>query len=132
MFHKKMNKALLLTIAPFGSVLAFFVDELGFYFGFWNVKPFDDDTIAELPFNLGLYSILAFLLILLIRKYKKALFTILVFSLVTTGLEFIYLIIGRVEYSNNWNIGWTFLSYLAPYFLLYFYYKALVKNNVLN
>jgi hypothetical protein len=131
-FYKKLDKALLFTITPIGSVIAFSIDELGFYFGFWNIKPFYDDTMAELPFNLGLYSILAFLLISLIRKYRQPLITIISFTLLTTILEFIYLIIGRVEYGNRWNLGWTFVSYLVPYFLLYLYYNALMKINVLN
>lgn len=129
-FANKVDKLILSLIAPLGSVLAFTIDELGFYFGYWNVIPFDEDTIAELPFNLGIYSIFAFLLIFLIHKYKYPTLTILIFSLITTLLEFIYLLIGRVEYGNGWNIGWTFVSYLVPYYFLWRYYKLLLRLKI--
>lgn len=34
------DKKLIPLIGPFGAVVAFIINELGFYFGFWEVHPF--------------------------------------------------------------------------------------------
>ncbi|KIV55535.1 membrane protein, partial [Aneurinibacillus migulanus] len=52
---------------------------------------------------------------------------ILIFSLATTLLEYVMLVFGKVSYGQNWNILWTFWSYVLPYFIIYRYYIALKK-----
>lgn len=129
----KRDKLLLLLIAPPTSVLAYVINTFTFYFGFAEVFPFPNPkNIASLPFSLGLYPISAGYLIFFIRKYKKPYFIIFLMTLSITFLEWIYVYLGRVVYGNGWNIYFTFLSYLIPYFLVYGYYKYLRKLSLIK
>ncbi|TDX93495.1 UNVERIFIED_CONTAM: hypothetical protein BJ099_12530 [Lysinibacillus xylanilyticus] len=61
----KKDKLLLYLFAPFFSIVAIIINTLGFYFGFWEVLPFPNQKIlASLPFDLGIYPVLACYLIL--------------------------------------------------------------------
>jgi hypothetical protein len=120
----KKDKLLIVLIGPFFSVIAFTINE----FGFWEVIPFPNQkTLSALPFNLGLYPILASYLIFFIKKYKHPYAIIFFMSAFTTILEMIFLLFERVIYGNGWNNTWTFFSYLFPYMLTYWYYKYIKR-----
>ena len=133
-FHLyKKDKLLIPLIGSFFSVIAFTINELCFYFGFWEVVPFPNQkTLSALPFNLGIYPILASYLIFFIKKNKNPYLVVLLITLFTTFLEMIFVFWGRVTYGNGWNIFFTFLSYMFPYTLVYWYYVYLKKLNVLS
>ncbi|WP_018392480.1 CBO0543 family protein [Bacillus sp. 37MA] len=129
--HPK-DKKLIPLIGPFGVVVSFLTNELGLYFGFWEVYPFPDlKTIATLPFNLGLFPILGCYMIFFIKKrMTHPYFVVFLATLFTTILEFIFVLMGKVTYGNGWNILWTFVSYLIPYLSAYWFYLYLIKLKV--
>ena len=129
----KRDKILLFLFAPINSVVSYTIETFAFYFGFWEVFPFPNQkNLATLPFDLGIYPILACYLIFFIRRMKKPYFVLLLMTLFTTFFEWILVYFGRVRYGNGWNIYFTFFSYLLPYIFVYWYYKYLLKLNVLK
>jgi hypothetical protein len=127
-----LDKKTLLVIAPFFGVIAYTVNEFGFHLNLWRLAPVNiADDLTSLTANIGLYPILAAYLIFFIQRKKgKAYLIILIFTLLTTLLEYFGVLLHAVQYGNGWNIGWTFLSYLIPYLLAYWYYKKLKKIGV--
>lgn len=121
------DKKTVLIIAPFSSILAYIINEFCFHYNFWRVIPINvNDDYTSISVNLGLYSVLGCYLIYCIsRKYLKPYLIILIFTVATTALEYLGLLFHLVIYANGWNIGWTFLSYLIPYLLIYCYYLDL-------
>lgn len=129
----KKEKLLLILVAPLFSVVAYTINTFGFYFGFWEITPFPNQkNLASLPFDLGIYPVLASYLIFFIRRFKKPYFVVFLMTLFTTFLELIFLYFGRIIYGNDWNILLTFFSYLFPYLFVYGYYKYLIKLNVIK
>jgi hypothetical protein len=47
-------------------------------------------------------------------------------------LEYIALLVGLVTYGNGWNVGWSFLAYLIPYLIDYWYYLKLKKLHAID
>lgn len=132
-FHLyKKDKKVVLFIVSFISIISFVVNDFGIYFGFWSVYPFDLKDLSIMPFNLGLYPILGNYMIFFIRKYRYPYLIILLMALITTILEIIFLLSGRVIYGNGWNAIWTFFSYLLPYLVVYWYYLYLKKLKIMN
>lgn len=128
------DKKLIPLGGPFGAVLSFFINELGFHFGFWEVHPFPNPkTIAALPFNLGLFPILGCYMIFFIKKrITHPYFIVFLTALITTILELIFVLMGKVIYSNGWNIFWTYISYLIPYLFAYWFYLHLKTLKVME
>jgi hypothetical protein len=121
----------MLTIAPFQSAIAYTINAFGFYFGFWDLYPFGQKEIVHVPFDIGIYPMLSVWMIYFIRRKKTNPFIVIfIFTLLTTGIEGIGIILGRIVYGEGWNIGWTFLSYLIPYILNYRYYLCLKNLGV--
>jgi len=121
----KRDKRILITFFPVGSLLAFIINEFGFYFEFWYLTPIlKVKTMSALPMNLGIYPVLACYLVYLINsRHWNSFFLIILFSGFTTGLEFTGVITGKVGYMNHWNTGWTFVSYFVFYILVVWYYQ---------
>lgn len=125
------DRKTLLTMAPLGSAIALLYNSIGFDLNFWKLLPLSFSRIAFLPFDLGAYPVFASYLIFFIRKLpSKASLIILLFTIITSLMEFIMMSFGRVIYYNNWNIAWTFVSYLIPYITCYIYYLTLKRNNL--
>lgn len=123
------EKSLFLTIYPFGCTISYTFNMIGFYFKFWDIAPYGYGIFASLPLNLGLYPILGtYFVFLLDRKVSKAPYLMVVFSLLTTGFEYLMIIIKRGIYGHGWNLFCTFVSYLAAYILGYNFYR-LVRNK---
>ncbi|OES45894.1 CBO0543 family protein [Domibacillus iocasae] len=128
------DKKLIPLIAPFASVNAFLVNGLGVDLGFWHVYPFTKpEILSTLPFNLGLYPVLACYMIYFIKKSSKSPYLIVFFiAFVTTLVEALFFLLGKVSYGNGWNIFWTFVSYLFPYMFGYWFYRYLKKINLIE
>lgn len=125
------NKKILLIIAPFQTAIAYTINAIGFYYGFWDLYPFNNKEIVHLPFDLGIYPMLSVYMIYYIHLKKTNPFTIIfIFTLLTTSIEGAGVIIGNVVYGHGWNIGGTFISYLIPYILNYAYYICLKNLGV--
>lgn len=124
------DKKVVLIIAPFQSMLAYTINAMGFYYGFWDLYPFNNKEIVHVPFDIGIYPMLSAYMVYHIKstKLKEKInpFTVIViFTLLTTCIEGAGVFMGRVVYGKGWNIGWTFMSYLIPYILNYYYYLSL-------
>lgn len=129
----KRDKTIIPLIGSFFCIVAFTVNEFGLYFGFWRIAPFlDQKTLSGLPFNVGLYPILASYLIFFIKKTKRPYLMIFFVSLFTTFLETTLVLSGKVVYGNGWNMIWTFLSYIIPYIWVYWYYLYLKRLQIMN
>ncbi|MFS0670581.1 CBO0543 family protein [Peribacillus frigoritolerans] len=119
---------LLIIFFPIGVAVATLINDIGFNY-FWEMdKNFKDLSLPSIPYNLGLYPILCCLFICSIH-YKKmsTLITFLVFTLGTSFLESLIVLLGKLEYRNEWNIYWSSVSYLMAYLILYGYYKLVRK-----
>ncbi|MBM7646376.1 hypothetical protein JOD45_002604 [Scopulibacillus daqui] len=127
-----INPKAVLTIAPFMSVIAYTVNQWGFYVEFWDLMPvLKDKTASAVPFNLGIYPVLSSLMIHFVHTRKSNPYLwIFIAALFTTFLELTLLISGKIVYHNGWNIFWTFISYLLPYWFVYLYYKVLKHHGV--
>ena len=128
------DRRIIILIGPFASVLAFTIDVIGFQLDYWHIKPFyDTEIFSALPFHWGIYPILTGYLIYFIM-YKRFHRYLLItgFALITTILELIGVLTGRVVYHNGWNIFFTFGSYLLPYTLTYLYFKKLRSMKILT
>jgi len=123
------DKEVLLIVAPFQSFIAYTVNAIGFYCGFWNLYPFGNEEIVHVPFDVGIYPMLSSYMIYYVKNKKNRPFIVIfIFTLITTCIEGIGVVMGRVVYGGNWNIVGTFISYLIPYILNYVYYFYLKKS----
>lgn len=126
------DKSILLTIMPFQSVIAYTINAFGFYFKLWDVYPFQHKVIVAIPFDIGIYPILSAWMIYFIKQKKINPYAIIfIFTILTTIIEGIGVMLGKIIYGKWWNIGWTFISYLIPYLLNYKYYLSLKKSGIL-
>lgn len=127
------DKKVILTIAPFTSALCYLINTWGFYMNFWKVHPFQYHIYSSVTFNMGLYPVLGSYLVYLIQKKRmNPYLLILIVTIFTTILEGLAFLFGLVIYTNGWNIIYTFISYLIPYSLCYWFYTQLKKINILN
>ncbi len=130
-FHLyKREPGIVILVGSFTAVLAFLINEFGYYFSFWKVLPYELGSFAVLPFILGLYPSLASYMVYLIKKYGNPLSHTLLMTVFTTILETIYVWTGMAEYGNGWNLFWTFISYLVPFTVVYIYFRLLKKALV--
>lgn len=129
-FYFKDRKVLFI-IAPFQSAIAYTVNSIGVFYGFWSIYPHEYGKFSTVPYDLGVYPILAVYLIHLIDKTKiNHYLLIVIVTALTTILEWLGIMTGRILYSNGWNLFLTFISYLIPYLLNYQFYLRLKKMKV--
>lgn len=127
------EKELLLTTFPFASSLALVINAWGFNRNYWNLYPFECEHISDIPFDIGLYPIIGVYMLYFIRHTKlKPYFIISYAILLTTFLEFLGVLSGRVFYANGWNLLYTFFSYIFPYIIFYYFYLYLIKLKILK
>lgn len=131
-FYFKDRKVLFI-IAPFSSTIAFTLNSLGFFYRFWSIYPHTYGKFSTIPFDLGVYPILNVYLIHYINKTKTNPYLLIIIATIfTTLLEWGGVLTGKLIYSNGWNLSFTFISYLIPYLLNYWFYIQLKKMNVFN
>jgi len=125
---------LVLTIAPFASVISFLVNNWGIYNQLWVLRPvLKIQTTSTIPVNIGLYPIIScFTCYFILRSRFHPFFWILLSSTGQTVLEMTAYYYGRVLYDNGWNFAGTFVSYLIPGLITYYYFGILRKRNVFD
>ncbi|WP_411504646.1 CBO0543 family protein [Brevibacillus centrosporus] len=129
----KKNQKVVLTIAPFDSVISLVFNEIGLFLDFWDILPNKTESLNCLPIDLGIYPIFGSLFIHYCQKNLLPHWILLLsFSLFTSGLEYITVLTGSIVYHNGWNIFWTFISYVLAYILGYSYYVLLKRNLILR
>jgi uncharacterized membrane protein len=127
------DRKVLFVIAPFQSALAFIVNSIGGFYGFWSIYPHEYGKFSTIPYDLGAYPILSVYLIHYINKTKiNPYLLIIIATIFTTLLEWFGILTGRIIYSNGWNMTFTFISYLIPYLLNYWFYIQLKEIKVFN
>ncbi|KOR27031.1 CBO0543 family protein [Clostridium sp. L74] len=127
------DRKVLFTIAPFQSVIAYTVNSIGFFYNLWSVCPHEYGKFTTMPYDLGIYPILSVYLIHYIDKTKfNPYLLIMIATIFTTFLEWLGILSGKVVYSNGWNIGFTFISYLLPYLLNYWFYIQLKQMKIFD
>jgi hypothetical protein len=127
MLHRKAPIVIYL-IVPVAATVSALINDVGYHLGFWDFTPKidNDETLSALPLDLGLYPVMAsFMIYWIVRSKRRPWLKIACISLFNTVLEFIALMLGKAEYGNGWNIGWTFVSYAVALILVYLYYKLL-------
>lgn len=131
----KKSPIIVLLIFPMAAIISSIINATGYKLEFWDFTPLikDDETLSALPFDIGLYPVLASYLIYWIRKNNRyTLIKIAGICLLTTAFEFVGFLCGKVVYKNNWNVGWTLLSYLIAFVLVYLYYRLLLRYKILD
>ncbi|WP_317618474.1 CBO0543 family protein [Paenibacillus sp. PL91] len=126
----KRAPVIILLICPITAIMSTVINAVGYQLEFWRFTPLIKNvaTLSSLPFDIGFYPVMTSYLIYWIRQNNQYPFLkIVCIGLLTTILELIAYLFGKVEYSNHWNIGWTFVSYVIPYILIYLYYRLLSR-----
>jgi hypothetical protein len=127
------DRKILFIIAPFASVLSYAINSTAMFLGLWKLYPFEFGKDSTIPFDLGLYPVLASYLIYLANKSRINNWAVItIITTFTTLLEWLGLLLGRVVYGNGWNLAFTFFSYLIPYLLIYWFYLGLKKAKVFD
>ncbi|TQI65508.1 hypothetical protein LY85_0141 [Clostridium sp. KNHs216] len=125
------ERKVLFLIAPFSAAMAFLINDIGFLY-YWKLYPFYLDSLASLPFTLGLFCLYPCFAIYLIRKYHFPDHAVLILSsLLLTLAEGCGFLSKRVYYLNQWNIIATFLSYYIAILGSYLFYRILKRNGYL-
>jgi hypothetical protein len=130
--YRKQPK-LILIMAPVGVTIAFMINEPGFNY-FWEIVPkYNNASLASLPVNFGLYPVSAsFMIYFVDKKSLNAYFGVLLFTSLTTGLEWIAVLQKKIIYLHGWNMWWTFGIYLLAYSIVYAYYRILKKHSSIS
>lgn len=120
----RVNLKLVIIMAPFVSVVAFVLNEIGFNNFLDFIPRFKNISLSSLPLNLGLYPVLGCLLVYSLQlSTRKPVVWMVFYGLITTGMEYVALVAKYIFYYNGWNIFHTFLSYLLAYILVFFIIK---------
>lgn len=128
------HKAIVATIAPFTAVIATKVNMILIFLDFYHLTPVyeHEESLSTIPFDIGLYAVLASWMVYLIWKKGKPLLFIFLFGVLTTLIEWIGILFGKVLYYNGWTLFLTFWSYFIPYSLVFFYYTFLKKLEIIR
>lgn len=112
-YYLRKNIHVLIVYTPIVTSIAMLMNIVGFHFDFWSINPYN---IAALPFDFGIYPVLACFMVSGIYKNKHSIFAaVILYSVLATLMEYGAFSIGIVSYSNHWNIGWTLISYIVAY-----------------
>ena len=117
------KKAMLLAF-PSGGFMSLLFNDFGIYKKWWELHPDHMESVTTIPFNLGIYPIVAGWILYSIfhtRFRFNAALMIAAFAALLTGAEFVYVCLDKIQYGNGWNIGWTYLSYLLALGAVYGY-----------
>ncbi|QHE50740.1 hypothetical protein [Pontibacillus sp. HMF3514] len=126
----KASKIVILMF-PLGISIAFMANDWGYNL-FWVVTPtHENPSLSAMPFSIGYFPLLtcAFTYIK-IRYNVGSIFLIVLFTITTTSFEFFAVSIGKVNYYGGWNIGFTFLIYLAGFIVCALYMKVLYRYRI--
>lgn len=126
------DRRIFLTIFPFSCMVAYTINILGIYLGYWNIYPLTYGYFSSILLSIGLYPILGTYFVYLTQTKKIDLLVLLaVFSIVSTVFKWVMLSIGRTIYGNGWNIYFTFIAFLTAYLSAYAFYMMLKKRAVI-
>lgn len=126
----KNDMKTIITIGPIASLIAFAVNDLGVHIQWWSHEPSHLGSVSLFTSNVGLFPIVACFMIHFIKlhqgKYKVVIF---ISTVLLSALEGVSLVLNKVNYTNGWNFGWTFISYIVSLSIVY-RYNLLLKNVI--
>ncbi|GJM79493.1 hypothetical protein HMSSN139_19890 [Paenibacillus sp. HMSSN-139] len=117
------KKAMLLAF-PSGGFMSLLFNDFGVYTKWWQLHPDHMESVTTIPFNLGIYPIVAGWMLHFIFRTRfrfNAALMIAGSAALLTGAEFVYVCLKKIQYGNGWNIGWTYLSYFLALGAVYGY-----------
>ncbi|TMV51980.1 hypothetical protein FE783_03270 [Paenibacillus mesophilus] len=119
----------LITIGPVASLISFAVNDFGVHIQWWSHEPAHLGSLSLFTSNVGLFPIVACFMIHFVNlhqeKYKVAIF---ISAVLLSALEGVSLVLNKVNYTNGWNFGWTFISYILSLAIIYRYNLLLIKT----
>ncbi|WP_018922451.1 hypothetical protein [Salsuginibacillus kocurii] len=122
----RKDKQLICKMVPFGVLLSFVLNFWGDCRRYWLVYPKvkRGQFLTVMPFNLGLFPLLASLLVYCVQQSRNIgpFSWIMGFTCFTTVLEFMFVLAKRAVYGNGWDLNKTFFTYLIPFHVAYRYY----------
>ena len=126
----KRDMQTIVTIGPAVAFISIVFNEFGMYLEWWSYIPKETEVISSFIADIGIYLVSGCFMIYFIKLNKThELLIILAVSLTLTCLEILFLMLDKIKYDNGWNIGWTFISYLLAYSLIYGYYKLFLRYS---
>ncbi|MCA0970667.1 hypothetical protein LCM20_08715 [Halobacillus litoralis] len=120
---------LFLTVAPVMSFISITCNQIGMAAGFWTLNPQTDLLIfnsinIDMGFNPATGLIFTYMIYFL--KWKRWI-VYLGFIIFLNGAEMTALFFEKVEYSQGWNISYTFLTYVVGLLFVDLYFTLLKK-----
>ncbi|OUS74344.1 hypothetical protein B1748_21190 [Paenibacillus sp. MY03] len=110
-------------VGSIGALISFVINDIGYFMNWWHLTPKDYGNLSFIPYNLGVFAVIAVLTVRIIQNGRKSWVVIPSATLIKTLLESVYVFSGKVVYLNGWNIGFTFVLYLFSCTLGYIIYK---------
>lgn len=123
-FLIKHDKKTMLIAFPAAGLISLLLNDFGVYKEWWKLSPKGMESVTTIPFNLGIYPIVAGWMLYCILQTRFRFNAVLMIALsaaLLTGGEFAMVSLGKIKYGNGWNVGWTFVSYLIALALVYGY-----------
>ncbi|WP_051353071.1 hypothetical protein [Thalassobacillus devorans] len=124
---------LVILLFPVGATIAFLINDLGQVL-FWTVTPIHlNPSLSIVPYNIGYFPMLAIIFTyVLIKSSIRPVYLVFLFTIATTGIEFISLMMGKVDYHSGWNIWLTALTYPIGFILCILYIKLSYSYRLLS
>lgn len=111
-FIFKRDLPFVLHVSTIGALIAFLINELGYFMNWWYVTPKAYGVLSFIPYNIGVFAVLAVFTVHMVNHWGRSWIVIPGMTLVKTILESILVCTGKVVYDNGWNLSLTFFSYL--------------------
>ncbi|SET60393.1 hypothetical protein [Paenibacillus sp. NFR01] len=132
-WYLREDLTVIVRIGPVAGLIAFAFNEIGYQSGWWSVTPSGAGILGILPYNFGIFPVLACALLFTLQKIAvRPVALIPLFSVLKTLLESILVVTGKVVYDNGWNLLWTYVSYLIACSLTYGAYRVVHKYSLIS
>ncbi|WP_334071287.1 MULTISPECIES: CBO0543 family protein [Paenibacillus] len=123
-FLVKRDKNAMLIAFPSAGLISLLFNDYGVYREWWILTPKDMESVLTIPFNLGIYPVVACLMLYCIRHTSiHPVVIVALSSALLTGMELILVCLDRLHYGKGWNVGLTYISYIVALALVYGYYR---------
>ncbi|MGI8314317.1 hypothetical protein [Halobacillus mangrovi] len=118
-------RILIYTVVPFTALLSVLSNQIGMQNDLWALNPEPTIVLFESLFiDIGYNPIIcAWFAYFIYFKQIRRLWVYGGFILLINGMELLALFTGKVEYSEPWNIYYSFIVYVLCLFITDFYYS---------
>ncbi|ARI77900.1 hypothetical protein [Halobacillus mangrovi] len=118
-------RILIYSVVPFTALLSLISNQVGMQSNLWALNPEPTIVLLESLFiDIGYNPIICawFAYCIYFKKIRR-LWVYGLFILLINGLELLALFTDKVEYSDDWNIYYSFIVYVLGLFITDFYYS---------